>query len=185
MHGQIFAGLGLSNHTDALMHLLPFFQWLSDTQFSNVIRGSVWAEPIIETVHVLTLTLFMGFAVLLDLRLLGLMLVRQPVTAVLDQLNRWLRLSFIIMVVAGLLLFSGDPVSFWNTGFFRLKMILLFLALVNVLVFNATVGRKAAQWDLAPKPPAGARVAALLSLLAWIAIIAAGRAIAYTLPPPI
>ena len=61
-----------------------FLQWLADTQFSTVMRESTWAEPIVETIHVLTLTLFLGFAVLLDLRLLGITLKRKPVSEVLS-----------------------------------------------------------------------------------------------------
>ena len=53
------------------MWFASFLQWLHDTQFSNTMRESIWAEPLVETIHVLTLTLFLGFAVLLDFRLLG------------------------------------------------------------------------------------------------------------------
>jgi len=53
------------------MSLARFLHWLSETGFSATLRESTWVEPIFETVHVLTLTLFLGFSVLLDLRLLG------------------------------------------------------------------------------------------------------------------
>jgi hypothetical protein len=71
------------------MHIVKLLQWLSETQFSSTIRDSVWVEPAIETVHILTLTLFMAFIVLLDFRLLGVLLVSQPVSRVHTQLNRW------------------------------------------------------------------------------------------------
>ena len=166
------------------MWFANFLQWLHDTQFSTVMRESIWAEPIVETIHVLTLTLFLGFAVLLDLRLLGVCLRRRKVSEVLGQLNPFLFVGFAIMVISGLLLFSGDPPAFWSTFFFKIKMVFLILAGLNVLIFNATIGRKVAEWDLAPKTPRAAKIAAVISIVLWVAIVAAGRAIAYALPPP-
>jgi hypothetical protein len=166
------------------MHFVSFLHWLGNTQFSNMIRSSLWAEPIIETTHVLTLTLFLGFAVLLDLRLLGIWLVRRRISEVLGQLNPWMAVGCGIMIVSGVLLFCGDPVSFYSTTFFKVKMIMLVLAGLNVLIFNWTIGRKTAEWDLNPETPGGAKAAAVISLVLWVAIVAAGRGIAYAVPPP-
>jgi hypothetical protein len=166
------------------MWFANFLQWLHDTPFSIMMRDSIWAEPIVETVHVLTLTLFLGFAVLLDLRLLGVCMRRRKVSEVLEQLNPFLFVGFAIMVTSGLLLFSGDPPAFWGTFFFKIKMVFLVLAGLNVLIFNWTIGRKVSEWDLSPKTPAAAKVAAIVSIVLWVAIVAAGRAIAYALPPP-
>jgi len=166
------------------MSLANFLQWLHDTQFSTVMRESLWAEPIVETIHVLTLTLFLGFAVLLDLRLLGVALKRRRMSDVLGQLNPWLMGGFAVMVVSGLLLFSGDPIAFYSTWFFKAKMVMLVFAGLNVLIFNATIGRRTAEWDLEGKTPIGAKVAGAISIVLWILIVAAGRAIAYALPPP-
>lgn len=166
------------------MFFVNFLTWLHDTGFSTTLRESTWAEPIIETVHVLTLTLFLGFAVLLDLRLLGVCLRRRPASEVLGQLNPWLGGSFAVMAASGTLLFCGDPVAFYTTIFLKAKMILLALAGLNVAVFQATVGRKVREWDTAARTPRGAKAAALVSLLLWVLIVAAGRAIAYALPPP-
>lgn len=166
------------------MSLLKFLAWLHDTSLSIWLRDSTWTEPIVETIHVLTLTLFLGFAVLLDLRLLGITMKKRRVSEVIGQLNPWLFGGFVIMIVTGVLLFSGDPVSFYSTTFFKVKMILLVLAGLNVLVFNATIGRKLSDWDVDTHTPPRAKAAAVVSLVLWIAIIAAGRAIAYALPPP-
>ncbi|MGB9069017.1 MAG: DUF6644 family protein [Candidatus Acidiferrales bacterium] len=161
-----------------------FLQWLYDTHFSGMMRESLWAEPIVETIHVLTLTLFLGFAVMLDMRLLGVVLKRRRMSEVLAQFNPWLFAGFAVMILTGMLLFCGDPISFWSTTFFKVKMIMLVLAGLNVLIFNATIGRKVAQWDLDPRTPGQAKIAAVVSLVLWVLIIAAGRGIAYALPPP-
>jgi hypothetical protein len=168
------------------MSLANFLSWLSNTQFSVYMRESTWGEPIVESIHVLTLTLFLGFAVMLDMRLLGVVLKRRRMSEVLAQLNPWLFGGFTIMIVTGVMLFSADPVTFYYTHppFFKIKMIMLILAGVNVLIFNATIGRKVAQWDLSPTTPGAAKVAGTVSIVLWVLIIAAGRAIAYVLPPP-
>ena len=166
------------------MFPLRFLQWYENTAFSTTMRTSTWAEPIVETLHVLTLTLFLGFAVLLDLRLLGVGLRRRRASEVLEQLNPWLMGGFVVMIATGLLLFSGDPVAFYNSIFFKVKMIMLAIAVVNVWIFNSTVGRKVTEWDENSRTPGGAKAAAIVSLVLWAAIIAAGRAIAYSLPPP-
>jgi hypothetical protein len=158
--------------------------WLHDTAFGTVIRESVWAEPIIETIHVLTLGVFLGFVILLDLRLLDLVLRRTPVSTIFRQLNPWLFGSFAVMIVTGITLFTGDPVLFYGTIFFKLKMLMLLAAALNVVAFNFTVGRTMMQWDLLPVTPRGAKITGILSLVLWIAVVACGRGIAYVLPPP-
>ncbi len=166
------------------MSVLRFMHWLNDTTFSITMRDSTWAEPVVETIHVLTLTLFLGFTVLLDLRLLGVSMRRRRVSEVLQELNPWLVGGFLMMIVTGVLLFCGDPVAFYNSIFFKVKMLMLLLAGLNVWLFNATVGRKVAEWEIDAETPGRAKAAAVVSLVLWVAIVAAGRAIAYSLPPP-
>jgi hypothetical protein len=158
--------------------------WLHDTAFGTLVRESTWAEPIIETIHVLTLTIFLGFVILLDLRLLDVVWQRTRVSTVFSQLKPWLFASFGIMVVTGISLFSGDPILFYGTIFFKLKMLMLLAAALNVAVFNLTLGRTLVQWDALKKTPPGAKITGLLSLLLWISVVACGRGIAYVLPPP-
>ncbi len=163
---------------------MSLLAWLHDTAFSEMMRDSTWAEPIVETIHVLTLTVFLGFVLLLDLRLLDLAMPRRRISVLFEQLNPGLFGGFAVMVVTGVLLFSADPIAFYSTLFFKLKMIMLLLAGLNVLVFNFTLGRRLADWDLDPRTPWGAKAAGIVSLVLWVGIVAAGRGIAYALPPP-
>jgi hypothetical protein len=158
--------------------------WLHDTSFGTLIRESTWAEPIIETIHVLTLTVFLGFVILLDLRLLDLIMPQTRVSTVFQRLKPWLFGSFGIMLVTGISLFAGDPVLFYGTIFFKLKMLMLLAAALNVVVFNLTLGRTLMQWDARATTPRGVKVSGLLSLVLWVAVVACGRGIAYVLPPP-
>jgi hypothetical protein len=139
----------------------------------------VWVYPIVESVHVLTLCLFVGFATVLDLRLLGVALSREPVSKLASRLLPWTTGGFTIMVVSGALLFYSDPARFYGNVFFRIKALLLVLAGLNAWVFHRTVYTRVAAWDADRVPPLGARLAGTASLALWAGIVVAGRMIAY------
>jgi hypothetical protein len=161
------------------MSLLQVCQWLGATRGSIALHESLYVFLVVLGVHVLTLCVFVGTAVLIDLRLLGLAMRRAPVSEVLARLLPWTGVGFLVMAASGALLFYADPVGRYQNVFFRLKMAALVLAVANAAVFHATVFRRIADWDLDPVPPAAARVAAALSLALWAALITLGRMIPY------
>lgn len=161
------------------MSLLAFCEWLANTPASIALHESTWAYPVIESVHVLTLCLFLGTAVMLDLRLVGIAMQKVPVSEIYERLLPWTIAGFAVMVISGALLFYGIPVRTYQNIFFRVKVVLLLLAGLNALVFHSTVYRKIAEWDREPVPPRRARISGALSLLFWTCIVIAGRMIAY------
>ena len=161
------------------MSLLPLCQWLAATPWSIALHESLYAYLIVLTIHVVTVCLFVGTAVILDLRLLGVTMPRIPVSQVVGGLAPWSIAGFVVMVVSGSLLFYANPVARYQNLFFRTKLVALALAGVNIWMFNHTVYRSVAEWDLDPVPPRGARRAAGLSLVLLAAAIMSGRLIAY------
>ena len=161
------------------MSLLRFCEWLATTPGSIALHESRYMFLIVLTVHVLTLCVFVGTAVILDLRLLGLTLRRVPASEVIARLLPWTGAGFLLMIVSGALLFYAAPVLRYQNLFFRLKMVTLILAVMNAWVFHRTVYRKMADWDMDPVPPPGARVASGLSLALWAVMITLGRMIPY------
>ena len=159
--------------------MLEFCQWLGNTPGSIALHESIWGYPIVESVHVLTLCLFLGLAVMVDLRLLGATMVRTPTSEVLRRLLPWEIAGFAVMVMSGSLLFYAIPVKTYLNIFFRLKVVFLLLAGVNVAVFHRSVSCNMGKWDLDPVPPFRARLAGGLSLALWAVIVVAGRMIAY------
>ncbi len=152
---------------------------MADTPWSVQLRESLYAWPFVESTHVLALGLFAGTAVMLDLRLLGLTLNRVPASALTSRLLPWTRAGFAIMVVTGLLLFYATPVRYYHNVFFRLKVIVLVIAGLNIWVFHSRIHRRIAAWDLDPVAPRAARIAAVVSLAGWAIVVVAGRLIAY------
>ena len=161
------------------MSLLPFCQWLADTSGSIALHESLFMYPLVESTHVLTLCLFLGMAVMLDLRLLGLTLTRVPMTEIKGRLGPWMVAGFVVMVMTGVLLFYAIPVRSYQSVFFRVKVVALILAGLNAWVFHTTIDRRVAEWDRDPKPPRAARRAGATSLVLWAIIVVAGRMIAY------
>ena len=161
------------------MWILHFCEWLAETPWSVALHESTWGYPLVESVHVLTLCLFVGLAVMLDLRLLGVSMRGVAVSEAVHKLFPWIRAGFIVMCISGALLFYAIPVRTYQNIFFRVKLAMLLLAGLNVWIFHSGVYRKVADWDLVPVPPRGARIAAGVSLALWAGIIVAGRMIAY------
>ena len=61
------------------MSILSMCQWLQDTNIGTSIRESIWVFPIIETIHVLALSISVGLLLVSDLRLMGYIMKRRPV----------------------------------------------------------------------------------------------------------
>ena len=161
------------------MTLLPLCEWLAGTSGSIALRESLFMYPLVESAHVLTLCVFLGMAVMLDLRLLGLTLVRVPMSEIERRLGPWMAAGFAVMVTTGVLLFYAIPVRSYQSIFFRAKVVTLVLAGLNAFVFHSTVDRRIAEWDRDPVPPRAARRAGARSLVLWAIIVVAGRMIAY------
>jgi hypothetical protein len=162
------------------MSIFELCQWLQNTAWGTAIRESTWVFPIIEGTHVLALALSVGTLVVVDLRLAGCIMRREPVSEVSGQLMPWSVAGFAIMLITGSLLFWSQPLKAYGSIFFRIKIALLFLAMVNALVFELTLRRTIATWDRAETPPLHARIAAILGIVLWAGVIAAGRTMAYT-----
>jgi hypothetical protein len=83
------------------------------------------------------------------------------------------------MVCSGSLLFVSDPMRFFYNESFRIKMVLIALAGLNALIFQLTVFRSIAKWDLNAPTPLGAKIAGLCSLILWCGVVTAGRWIGF------
>jgi hypothetical protein len=161
------------------MSLYGLAQWLEQTQWSVELHESIWAYPIIESVHVLFLCVFLGMAIALDLRLLGLAFRSVPVKELVDRVMPYTVAGFVVMIVTGVFLFYGIPLRTYTNIFFRLKVLFLILAGLNVWYFHSGVYLKVAEWGKDLRTPAKARMAGVFSLVLWALIVVTGRMIAY------
>lgn len=159
--------------------MLKFLQWLESTPWSVALVESLYVWSFVEASHVLSLGLFVGTALMMDLRLLGVAFRSVPASEFTGRLLPWTRIGFAVMVITGLVLFYSSPVRYYYNIFFRAKVILLVLAGLNIWIFHSRVHRRVSDWDLDAVPPRAARIAALVSIVAWSSVVITGRMIAY------
>ena len=159
--------------------MLSFLQWLESTPWSIALLESYYVWPLLESTHVLSLALFVGTTLMMDLRLLGVTFRSVPVTSFTSRMLPWTHIGFAIMVVTGVLLFYSSPVRYYYNIFFRAKLLLLILAGLNVWLFHGRIHKLVSDWDRKAVPPRAARFAAAVSIIAWAGVVVTGRMIAY------
>jgi hypothetical protein len=152
------------------MFLAYILEGVSQRVPLNPIARWEWVFPIVEAVHICGFTLLVGSIVILDLRLLGIRLVSQPVSRLAKELSGWIWAGIILQLTTGPYLFSGDPREYVQIAAFRNKMLFLLLA----LVFHFTVIRRATAPSADSSPLGWRRPAALLSLGLWFCVVLAG-----------
>jgi len=150
-----------------------------DPSWSEALASSLNFWSILEGTHVLTLMLFAGTIFVVDLRLLGVIFKKTPVSVVSDRVLPLTIFGMVLMVVTGVALVYAKPLLYYHNIWFRLKLIFLAIAFINIVVMHFRLQRNMSEWDALPKPPAKIRVSAAISLASWIIVITFGRFIAY------
>lgn len=156
----------------------PIFDPIAQSAVAAFVRESMWAYPLLETVHVIGLALVFGPILLFDLRVLGWN-KDLAVSRLHKALLPWVWTGFALNAASGVLLFVSDAAEFAANTSLRFKMALLVIAAFNALYFQARLAPGVSAWDRDAKAPATARASAALSIALWLAIITAGRMIAY------
>ena len=157
------------------MDLLAFAQWCEETTLGLAIRESTWAFAVIESVHLLALSVIGGTVLVVDLRLLGAGLTRHSVKSLATEVWRWQNLSLVVMILTGVLLYLSEATKCYYSTPFWVKM----STLIASIVFLYAVKKRIVFAD----QPAGrgtAAIVALLSLSMWFVVGAAGRWIGFS-----
>jgi hypothetical protein len=153
-------------------------QWLYELQTSTALRESDVVFPLIETFHVLAVTLIAGTIVTVDLRVCGLIFRGESLTRLTQALLPYTWYGFVLMVVTGLPLFAAEAAKLYGNPAFRVKLLLLGLAGLNALLFHKTSFRGFDDSDRRGATSLPARIFASVSILLWSGIIVSGRLIA-------
>lgn len=163
------------------MHTLySLCYWLENTLMGRSIHDSVWLFPVIETIHLFGVVILVGFASVMDLRLMGVAFKDYTVSMVAQRFLPWIWAGFVVQVVTGVLLFSSEAAKMYGSDVFRVKMLLIAVAGLNAFVFHVLAYRSVGKWENDPVAPFSARFAGTFSILLWFGIVGAGRWIAYS-----
>lgn len=158
--------------------MLEFAEWLQTTALSVSIQSAGWAIPLLQSIHILTIGIVFIAILIIAMRVLGRMRMDEPLDEVANKFARPMWLGLIVMAVTGALLVVSEPVRQVTATSFWLKMTLLAVGIVSAAAFSRSL-----KPGLAPvqgrDPSAATKLAALGTLVLWLAIIFLGRAIAY------
>jgi len=157
-----------------------FCEWLENTVVGQYISGSTWAFPTIESIHVFALVIVVGTIAIVDLRLVSVASRNRSVSELSNDVLPLTWASFGLAALTGFLMFSSKATQYLDNWPFRLKILLLAAAGLNMLIFHVLTYRSVHEWDNRSSPPAAAKVAGLLSLVFWVGVIAFGRWIGFT-----
>ena len=136
---------------------------------AGFLRASRWTYPAVNALHLLGVALLVGAVAPMDLRLAGLWRRDVPVATVLRLLRPVAATGAGLAVATGVLLFAVQARDYVALATFWLKMGLVAFglgqALANPRIAAATRGRQ--------------RLAGLLSLAVWVAVLGLGRLLGY------
>ena len=141
-----------------------------------------WAWPIAESLHFLGLCLLVGAIGSFDLRLLGV--ARRVPIAAMHRLIPWGLLGFAINICTGLLFLLTEPDQYIYNPSFHFKVLALAIAGLNAGLFYVTSYRQVFGASPSLDAPRRAKVIAVVSLCAWIAVIVCGRMLTFYRPGP-
>src|SRR5690606_28570952 len=162
------------------MDLVGLVQDIEASAVGEWMRTIVRAVPIVEAIHVMAIAVVFGTILVVDLRLLGLRDTKRPYTQVSRELLGWTWGAFVVAAVTGAMMFAANAMTYYENTPFRLKLLAIAAAGLNMLVFHFVTGRNVDDWDTERAAPAGGRVTGALSILIWTAVIVLGRWIGFT-----
>lgn len=155
-------------------------EWIEGTGLASIARESLYGFQVLVAIHILGLILSVGMLLWVDLRMLGLALPGERLSAVYRSLSKWFIVGFGVMFLSGATLFAGFATSAYENTFFRIKIAVIVIAGINALVFHSLIKRMPVHTDL-DAPSGTIRLAGILSLLCWGVVILCGRMMSYTL----
>ena len=156
--------------------ILPgwFFWQCENTLPGSWFKHAQWFFAVDETIHIMALGMLIGTLVIVDLRLLGFGMRRQSVQQLAGYLAPWTLLGVALMITTGVPLFMSEAVKLSRSSPFFYKMVFLICA----ISLHLTLHRKATAAGATQGSRLG-KLAASLSLVCWLGVALAGRAIAF------
>ena len=158
------------------MSVLSIFDAIEHGPVGQGIAGSLWLFPVIEAVHLLTLSVIGGAVLVVNFRLLGIGITAAPVRRIAKTARPWMNWSLVIMLITGFLLFSSEATKCYYHPAFWFKMTCLLLA----SLFTYTLYDKVVMQDDMKITPGKAKLAALTSIVLWTGVGIGGRWIGFS-----
>src|SRR5580704_11986870 len=108
-------------------------KWLAATALSHTIQTTGWIIPTLQTIHILSVAVVFSSAILVNLRIWGLLQRDAPLPEVARRFLPTIWPVLLILLLTGSLLIIGEPRRSLLNATFYLKMALLVVAVVLTL----------------------------------------------------
>jgi hypothetical protein len=155
-----------------------FILWCYKSSILEWFRNGKYSIPVLQSFHILGLTVVLGVVCILSIRLLGIGMLRISLATLWRNLSRWFLGSLILTVSAGIVIAIIDPTRYLANTPFRIKMCLLLAAILYQFLVVRTVARRpSAEADIRTTP--GRAVLGAIALLLWFGVGWGGRLIAF------
>lgn len=161
--------------TDETIRALQLF--LQSTALGSIVRGSIWMWPVLESLHFVGMSLLVGTVGMFDLRLLGF--ARRVPVAALHRLIPFGVAGFLLNAATGICFLAAFPGEYLYNAAFQAKVAFFVVAGANVALFYTATFRRLRTLGPEDPSPIGARIAGLVSLVAWVGVMAAGRMLTF------
>ena len=155
------------------MALLPFFEWMEGLAVTESLRSVPWFGAMINVMHLISLVVFAGAVLIVDIRLMGGGLTSQSVSQVARGARPWLIGGFVGLVVTGIPQLMLTAIKEYYASLFWFKMEVLLVA----LVFTFTVRHKVTMGDQARLGRVWGKVVGFVSIVLWSAVAIPARLI--------
>jgi hypothetical protein len=153
--------------------------WLERTPMNEAIQTVHWIVPAVQTVHILAIAAVMSSMLMINLRLVGAIGGDQPLRPYSARFLPVIWWALPVLLATGIVMIVGEPVRSLENTVFQVKMLLVISAMAITLLYQVLLNREPAYWTLTGVRRAASVALALVSMTIWIAIVFAGRWIAY------
>lgn len=159
--------------------LVAIAESIEQSQIGTAIAESRYWWPIFEGTHLLSLSISFGLILVTDLRLIGVLLRRVPLTEVLHQLRPYVLSGFALTFISGGLVFWSEAATVMVSPLWAAKILLILLGGLNALYFEIVIARRPEVVENHTPLPSSVRYAGLASMTIWTVVIICGRLLAY------
>jgi len=163
------------------MSLQAFCAWLAATPASQFLQTTEWIIPAVQTVHILCIAVVISAVLLVHLHTLGLAMRNQSSALLATRFLPGLWWALILLLLSGSILIVAEPERSLPNYMFQVKMSLLIVAITLTLLYQVPLRKDPTYWEKTPTRRTNSLAIAIVSLLAWVGIVFAGRWIAYAI----
>lgn len=134
----------------------------------NPLNSQEWVFPLLEVIHISCFAMSVGLISAVNLRLAGAVFPNTPARELNRTLLLWTLAGLTLVIVAGMMLFTTDPLRYSYNDAFRLKMLALLMAIVYQYTVHSAVIKRAREGS------APAILSAILCTVLWVSVCFGG-----------